>query len=155
MTGKCQREVIVRPSETRPEQIIAPLGAAVGDDEAEADNDDEAVVDDQKEGFNIDTRPVWEKMQDKIEDLNTRVVRHFEDQNDRNNWTPPMVKTPPQPTREEWLKHQLTHTPYEPWCKYCNAARAVRHNHQSAEKRAKFAPDTYDEKDGLVKINMD
>ena len=142
MTGKCQREVIVRPSETRPEQIIAPVGAAAGDDEAEADNDDEAVVDDQKEGFNIDTRPVWEKMQDKIEDLNTRVVRHFEDQNDRNNWAPPMVKTPPQPTREELLKHQLIHTPYEPWCKYCNAARAVRHNHQSVKKKTQNLPQT-------------
>ena len=73
----------------------------------------------------IDARPVWEKMDDHVKDLSIRVARHFEDKNDEIGWKPPMIKTPPQPTHDEWLGHQLTHTPFAAWCKHCNAGTST------------------------------
>ena len=64
----------------------------------------------EKEMADTDTRPVWEKMQDKVEDLSGRVARHFEDRNDGHGDGPPIVKSPQQPTAEEWARHQTTHT---------------------------------------------
>ena len=90
-----------------------------------------------------------------MDDLNVRVARHFEDANEDGKWKPPMVKSPLQPSREEWLQHQLTHTPYMPWCKHCIAARAVRANHQCARLRAQLVPDTDKSENGPVKISMD
>lgn len=94
-------------------------------------------------------------MKDKVEDLSIRVARHFEDKSDETGWKPPMIKTPPQPTHDEWLRHQLTHTSFAPWCKHCNAGRAVRTSHQRADLRAKLVPDTNKETDGPVKTSMD
>lgn len=59
----------------------------------------------------IDTRPVWEKLQDKAEDLQEKVARYFEDRNDENGDKPPILKSPQQPTAEEVERHQTTHTP--------------------------------------------
>ena len=66
-----------------------------------------------------------------------------------------MVRSPQQPTKEEWLQHQLIHTPYAPWCKHCISARAVRAHHQCARLRAKIVPDTDKSETGPVKISMD
>ena len=55
--------------------------------------------------IHTDTRPVWEKdweqVQEKVEDLNIRMARHFEDNNDGGGWQPPMVASPTQPTKED------------------------------------------------------
>ena len=136
-----------------------------GDLEAEPEEDKQEVVDDEivhkgdgmngEQVVNIDTRPVWEKMYDQVEDLNVRVARHFEDANDNTGWQPPMVNPPQQPTRQEWLRHQLTHTPYAKWCKHCNSARAVRQHHQNMKIRATLVPDIDGSKDGPIKISMD
>ena len=40
-----------------------------------------------------------------------------------------LIKTAQQMTKEEWAKHQVTHTPYMASCKHCVAARAVRQQH--------------------------
>ena len=90
-----------------------------------------------------------------MEDLNVRVARHFGDAHDGDQWKFPMVESPPQPTKEEWLQHQLSHTPYAAWCKHCIAARAVRANHQRAKFRAKIVPDTDESENGFIKISMD
>ena len=151
MTKKCQMEVIVRHNETKPEGLVAPIQEESGDQEAETEQ--QAVV---KEEQEIPSgQESWQEIQDKVEDLNVRVAQHFEDKNDQNGWAPPMIKTPPQPTREERLRHQTTHTPYASWCRHCNAARAVRCNHQRADKRAKLVPDVDGDTNGPVKISMD
>ena len=151
MTSRCQREIIVRPQEEK--ELIVPFQEEVGDLKDKKDIDEEGAAEEKL--VDTDTRPVWEKMEDKVEDLATRVIRHFEDQNDNTGWQPPMVKPPPQPTHEEWFRHQLIHTPYAPWCRHCNAARVVRNHHQCANKRARLVPDVDKDADGPVKISMD
>ena len=138
-----KREIIVRPARGIPEKLIAPMQNKTGDLEANPKEDEWNVVGDKEvqdkskaeeaETVDTDTRPVWEKMHDQVEDLNVRVARHFEDSNDADEWKVPMVKSPLQPTKEEWLQHQLIHTPYAPWCKHCVAARAARADHKSAK----------------------
>ena len=103
----------------------------------------------------IDTRPAWEQLQDKAEELTKKVARHFEDQNDAEGENNPFVKPPPQPTAEEWERHQTTHTPYAAWCKHCNAARAVRRNHARIKQRAHITKDVDEDRDGPVKISLD
>ena len=112
-----------------------------GDLDAEPSEERQGVVGDEdnqekdmvkaEEVIDIDNQPAWEKMHEQVEDLNVRVARHFEDANDNTGWHPPMINPPQQPTRQEWLRHQLTHTPYAKWCKHCNSARAVRQHHQN------------------------
>ena len=72
-------------------------------------------------------------MQRHVEELQQKVARYFEDQNDAEGEENPNVKPPSQPTAEEWERHQTTHTPYAAWCPYCNAARAVRRDHSPIE----------------------
>ena len=151
MTKMCQREIIVRPHED--EELVVPIQEEAGDLENGQETEEKVAA--EEKVVDIDMRPVWEKMQDKVEDLATKVTRHFEDNNDRTGWQPPMVKTPAQPTREEWFRHQLIHTPYAPWCRHCCAARAVRNNHQCANRRARLVPDVDTDAHGLVKISMD
>ena len=102
----------------------------VGDLDGKSDDEEAVVVQDEEveltnviedKVIDTDTRPVWEKLHDKIKDLTVKVARHFEDQNDQTAWKVPMVKAPPQPTNDEWDRHQFTHTPFAPWCKHCNA----------------------------------
>ena len=138
----------------KPEHLMAPIHEEAGDLTAEAEETEDVVAEEVKE-VDIDKRPVWEKMQDEMEDLTVRVARHFEDTNDQTGWHPPMIRSPLQPTKEEWLRHQLTHTPFAAWCKHCNAGRAVRTSHQRVDKRAKLVPDTDQSVDGPVKISMD
>ena len=95
---------------------MAPIQEEIGDLEAK-EEDEEGAVDDgdevtqeEQDPVDIDRKPVWEELQNKMEDLAVRVARHFEDGNDNRNWQPPMVAQPLQPTKDEWLRHQLTHT---------------------------------------------
>ena len=158
MTNRRQRELIVRPLDVKQDKYIVPVSDGVDDCEAEQDEGEEAVVEnkmEEKQVVDTDTRPTWENMYDHVEDLNVRVVRHFEDANDNTGWQPPMVAASLQPIKQEWLRHQLAHTPYARWCRHCSSARAVRNNHQSAAKRARLVPDTDDSVEGPVKISMD
>ena len=108
-----KREITVRPARGIPEKLIAPMQNKIGDLEANPKEEEWDVVGDEEvqdktkveeaETIGIDTRPVWEKMHDQVEDLNVRVARHFEDANDHIGWQPPMVNTPLQPTKQEWL----------------------------------------------------
>ena len=153
MTVKSQGDLTVRPSECHQEEYMAPIHDEAGGLESEGDGNGGAMEGSDEEVQGKEKE--WQQIQSKVEDLNVRVARHFEDQNDNTGWQPPMVASPVQPTKEEWQRHQLTHTSYAAWCKHCNSARAVRCNHQSKEKRAKLVPDTDKSVDGPVKISMD
>ena len=80
---------------------MAPIQEEIGDLEAKEEEEKGAVVDGDEgvpeeqdkvvdtnelpvwdSTVDIDTRPVWEKLQNKMEDLAVRVARHFEDNND-------------------------------------------------------------------------
>ena len=81
--------------------------------EQKSDQEEELPkVDDVKEVIDTDTKPIWEKMQDKIEDLTGKVAEYFDDSVKPSSRTPPIIKAPPQPTATEFEQHQATHTPY-------------------------------------------
>ena len=61
--------------------------------------------------IDIDTRPVWEKMQEKVEKLTDRVAEYFDDNNKPSDRKPNIIKAPLQPTTTEYEQHQATHTP--------------------------------------------
>ena len=120
MTVRSQRDLIVRPSECKPDEYMASIHDEAGGLETEEGEKGDATKGTDEEGLandkviDTDTRLVWEKewehVENKVEDLNVRLARHFEDNNDVGSWRPPMVASPVQPTKEEWQKHQLTHT---------------------------------------------
>ena len=87
---------------------MAPIQNNICDFEARPGKEKEAVreQEDDLEG----EQQKWPEIRHTVEDLIERVVGHFEDANEETDWTAPMVKTPPQPTREKRLRHQLTHT---------------------------------------------
>ena len=164
MTLASQREIIVRPYKAN--ELVAQIQEEVGDLEGTSDDGKDVVVQgdetemvkaeqtselEEKVTIDTDTRPVWEKLENKVDDLTVKVARHFADQNEQTTWKIPMVKAPPQPTKDEWERHQLTHTPFAPCCKHCNAGRAVRMSHQRADKRAKLVPDTDNSQEGARK----
>ena len=132
ITARRQRDPIVRPTGSNPEGYMLPIQEEVGDLEAKEEEGKDAVV--SGDGEVSEEQGEWRQVQRQVDDLNVRVARHFEDSNDNRGWQPPMVATPLQPTRDEWLRHQLTHTPYAAWCRRCNPARAVRCSRQSMER---------------------
>ena len=67
MTSRCQREIIVRPQEE--EEFIVPVQEEVGDLEDKQDMDAEGAV--EEKVVDTGTRPVWEKMEDEVEDVAT------------------------------------------------------------------------------------
>ena len=95
----------------------------------------------------------WEAMARKFEDLETRLAEQFEEHGNEDR-TPPIVKAPEKPTKEEWARHQTTHTPYAAWCPHCVAARNARRNHPTHGRKGKLAPDI-ENGDGPTKVSMD
>ena len=67
----------------------------------------------------------------------------------------PTIKAPSKPTKEQWEIHQATHTPYEPWCKHCVAARANRQNHPNKGRRTVIVPDVELKTDDMIKVSID
>ena len=65
----------------------------------------------------------------------------FDDEHGMQYRDPPMAKPPPMPTKEQFERHQTTHTPFAPWCKDCSAARAVRQQHPPKGRKAIIVPD--------------
>ena len=128
-------------------------GAAASE---EVEQNGEPSQDQDREGevIDTDTRPIWEKMQDKVEELADQVTRHFEDDNGRDGRKPPVIKAPLQPTREQFEQHQATHTPYAAWCKYCAAARAARRQHPKKGRGAMIVFDTDGNIDGPIKVSI-
>ena len=96
-----------------------------------------------------------ENLADKHEDLKMKVEQYSDDNNYNSKSKIPLVSVPSKPTKEEWLQHQATHTPYAPWCKHCEAARAVRHAHPTEGRRAAMVKDVEDPGDPTAKVSID
>ena len=94
-------------------------------------------------------------MVEKYEDLREKVEQYFDDNNSPGMRKVPVVKAPEKPTKEEWLQHQATHTPFAPWCKHCVAARATRHRHPAKGRRTAVVKDTEDSDGKPAKISID
>ena len=67
--------------------------------------------------------------------------RKTQDEHERNAKAPPIIKAPTKPTQEEWERHQLTHTPFAPWCQHCMAARNARRNRPKQGRKGRIVPD--------------
>ena len=129
MIQKKERANTVRPQYELAEAYLNPVHAKPKQDEnEEADEGDEG-------------QGQWEKMAQQYEELETRVVEQFEDVQRGNENGPPVVKVPNKPTKEEWERHQVTHTPFADWCPHCAAARNARRNHPSHGRKGKMVPD--------------
>ena len=159
MTSRHERARTVRP---RADVYLKPLHgeeeeASEGVDTEETNGKKGVVPENEgsKVTIDTDTRPVWEKMQEKVDKLADQVTRHFEDEQQQGARKPPIVNTPPQPTKEEMEQHATTHTPYASWCRHCVAARAVRRKHPSKGRGAAIVPDVDKGIDGPIKVSMD
>ena len=143
-----QRERSVSPRESTRTQMLQPIAeGAAGDGEIDYGDEDKQAQEDDDEN-EID------ELAKKYEDLKDKVEEHFDDENGKHFKAPPVVKSPPQPTREELERHQATHTPFAAWCKHCIAARAVRHRHPSKGRKARIVPDIETGK-GPIKVSLD
>ena len=96
----------------------------------------------------------WETMAKKFEELETKLTEQFEGHDGAGRGDPPMIKAPTKPTKEEWERHQTTHTPYASWCKHCVAARNVRRSHPAKGRKGKIVPDV-EKGDGPTKVSLD
>ena len=79
----------------------------------------------------------------------------MDDQQDVGVREPPMINAPSKMTKEEWEKHQVSHTPYVPSCRHCVAARAVRYKHPRKRKHKHLVKDVDGSHEGPTKVSMD
>ena len=100
MTDGHQRARTVRPKDDNTRNFVVPLQEDSGDAGADkvAENKD------------------WEKMAEKMEELETRVAEQFEKENEQDAREAFVIKAPVKPTQEQWERHQATHAPYAQWC---------------------------------------
>ena len=119
MTKGHQRVVTVRPRSMSTRNCINPL------------HEDSGEVGAEKEAVREVDCEAWEETVKKIEELETKVIEHFEQQSQEQQRSPPIIKAPAKPTQEQWERHQVTHTPFAPWCPHYLAAMNVRRNHPS------------------------
>ena len=130
-----KRATAVRPPKGRTHEHLLPVQEGESGDLEAKDESDGCGA--ESEGVKLEQQEEpWSKIADKVEELQTRLAEQLEIENDQGIQQPPMIKAPIQPTREQWERHQTTHTPYEPWCPHCVAARAVRRNHPNKKMRA-------------------
>ena len=143
-----KRERSVRPKGSDTHRILQPIVESVsGDLEVEQKIDVEV-------GNGGGDDEAMEKLDKKYQQLKNKVEEYFDDDNGKAYEPPPMVRSPPQPTKEEFESHQTTHTPYAPWCKHCLAARATRMQHPSKGRKAMVVPDV-DTGVGPIKVSSD
>ena len=109
MTPRSQRVHIARPQST--DNLLPLQSGESGEKEVEDDKAEGGLIEDDSEGG--ESKDQWTDIQSKVEEMQRKVAEHFEDVNDRQAMGPPVIRAPSQPTREQWMKHQATHTPYE------------------------------------------
>ena len=126
-----QRANTVRPKQGNTDVTLAPLSEEHGDLETEQVAD---VDNGEEDGHDT--------LEEKVEELHTRFTQQFEDHNDVKDWKTRIVKSPHQPTEEEWERHCVIHTPYAQWCPHCVAGRAVRRQHPKQPRKTHMVPDT-------------
>ena len=141
LVSQRKREVAVKPSRSDKQDIIAPVNRELDDF---GDGSEEAEIENK-----------WEELADKHEDLERKVHEYLDEENKTGARNPPILKSPPNMTGEEWARHQVTHTPYAPGCRHCAAARAIRRQHPKTRKHNVIVPDIDGSVDGPTKISMD
>ena len=144
-----KRVTAVRPNEHNAERALALVGGGFG---GLGDYGDEAHEGFENEGGAEDK---WEELADKYDQLEKKMKDYLDDQQDVGVREPPVIKAPPKMTKEEWDKHQVTHTPYSPSCRHCVADRAVRYRHPRKRKHKHLVPDVDGSHEGPVKVSMD
>ena len=96
-----QRATAVRPQEFEARKIIAPVDGGFGErNEGACDGPSD-------EGG---AKAEWEELADKCDQVEKKVKEHLEDQQDLGVIDPPIINAPPKMPKEEWEKHQVTHT---------------------------------------------
>ena len=101
--SKREKEIIIRPPRNNDPDILAPINNEFGD----LDGDNETA----------ETQDEWEELADKCEDLENRIHEYLDDESNAETKNPPIVKSPPAMTKEEWERHPVTHTPFVIACK--------------------------------------
>ena len=130
MTNMWKRAPTVRPKSGFTKTDVNPIHNGQSGDDAEKEK--EAEMEQEQ----------WKTVTEKIEDLETKVIEQFEDEAGQQRDGPPIIKTPVKPTKEEWERHQTTHTPFAPWCQHCLAARNARRSHPARGGKGRIVPDT-------------
>ena len=95
MKGR-KRATAVRPQEFETKKIIALADGGFG---ARGGPSDECGAEDE-----------WEELADKYDQLEKKMEDHLEGQQDLEVRDPPTINAPPRMSKEEWEKHQVTHT---------------------------------------------
>ena len=96
MTNKKERVTTVRPQEDETHKFLQPVAEGVdGDLEVEDGKHDEKAL----AGGNEEK---VEELDSKYQHLKTKVEEYFDDQSGEQYRTPPMIKSPQQPTKEEY-----------------------------------------------------
>ena len=143
-----QRESSVRFRETKEANDLQPLQEGEsGDAKAEDLQREDEMWDGGDEERMKELSEKYQQFRDKCEE-------YFDDENGRSCKMPPVVEPPRTFTRVEYERHQITHTPFAPWCKHCIAARAVRRKHPSKGRRVSVVPVT-ESGQGPMKLFMD
>ena len=142
-----QRARTVRPSDDRVDHNIYPVEGEPGD-QGDGDEGHDGVAPEEN-------KTELEEMAEKYEQLKQQVEMHFDIENQKEAVGAQMLKAPTKPTEEQWERHQATHTPFQPWCKHCQAARAVRRKHPSKARKATVVLDVERGIKGPVKISID
>ena len=96
-----QRATAVRPQEFETRKIIALVDGGFGDHEVgmnDGTNDKGGAKDE------------WEELAGKYDQLEKEVKEYLEGQQDLGVREPPIVSAPPRMSKEEWERHQVTHT---------------------------------------------
>ena len=140
------RESTVRPQTSEEDQPLYPVDVSFEGRGKELERPDEKLGEEEQQ---------WEDLANKYEVLERKVAEYFDDQETPESRDPPVVKIPSTPTREEYQRHQVTHTPYAFWCRHCAAARKVRDKHPSKGRRKHIVSDVDGRLQGPIKISME
>ena len=126
--------------------MIAPVNDGHGDLDFENGDGPEKAAEIESE---------WGKLANKYEELEDKVNEYLNEGQNLGMRKPPITSAPPKMTKEEWEKHQATHTPYMAGCKHCAVARAARQRHPKKRKHMVMIPDVDGESVGRATVTMD
>ena len=141
LTYENQRAIPVRPDNSKQDKQFLPIIEEFGGEDVEEKTED--------------TNEQWREVAEKVEDITKRMAEYLDDDNGKEARQPPMVRTLARPTKEEYERHQLTHTPYASWCKHCAMARVVRTNHPTKGRATVIVLDVERGIEGPTKLSMD
>ena len=140
------RESTVRPQTSEEDQPLYPVDVSLDGRGKEFEKSDEKLGKEEQQ---------WEDLASKYEALEKKVAEYVDDQETPEPRDSPVVKTPSTPTKEEYQRHQVTHTPYAFWCRHCAAARKVRDGHPSKGRRKHIVSEMDGKLVGPTKISLD